>query len=308
MQEVGRILREERLRQGKSINDMAEQIHFTPGQIEAIEEGNLDYFKDDLTYMKFRVQYYCKALNVDFSQFKDSFEEDMNTYTTMLSANDIEYMKKENERLNQKIKQSSKTASNRKKKKKLRLRVDVSVVSMLVIGIVMVAILSFAFGRYIFPNMVNENNQSSEEALVTSIPSISEITSGSESKEDESKVIDEEEEQKEEACTISLKEVDATNYEIVYSKNCTAIDVSVNFKNKSWVGAYIDGTKSLEHTFGKGESTTFNLTPGTNSKLLINMGYCKGQEFVINEQTVTLNSSVSNYAGAYKITFTLKGE
>ena len=295
MLEVGRILKEERERQGLTVEDISARTRFNTSQIEAIERGDLDYFRDDLSYVKFFVQFYCKTLGIDFSQFKDEFDENMVTYTTMLTQQEVESLRKANEKLKKKVQ-----GQHKKKRKKLRLRMDASVISMLIIAFVMIAALSFAFGRYIFPDLMNNQNNE-EPAITTPKITITENTTTS-----TSNVI------VKEACELEFKQESYNTYNIVYSGNCEDIVVKVKFAHRTWVDASINGertnTPKSNYTYGTGEEIEYHMPVSTGSKLTLNMGYFKGNQFYVNDEMVELDSSIRNSASGNTVYFTLKGE
>lgn len=296
MLEVGRILKEERIKQGLTVEDISARTRFNVSQIEAIERGDFDYFKDDLSYVKFFVQFYCKTLGIDFSQFKDEFEQNMVTYTNMLTQQEVESLRKSNDKLKKKVKKQGK-----KKRKKLRLRMDVSVISMLIIAFVMIAALSFAFGRYIFPDLMN--NQNNEEPAITT-PKIT-VSENTTSNTTSSVIV-------KEACKIDFMQVNYNNYDVVYSGNCEDIVVKVKFAHRTWVDASINGerttTPKSNYTYGTGEEIEYHMPVTNESKLTLNMGYFKGNQIYINDEMIELDSSIKNSTGGNTVYFTLKGE
>lgn len=300
MLEVGTKLREEREKQGLTVQDIADKTHFNISQIEAIESGNLDYFKDDLSYVKFFVQFYCKALGMDFTQFKDEFEQDMLTYTELLSKHEIEQLRISNERLKQKVKKQK----TKKGKKKLRLRMDVSVISMLVIAFVMIAALSFAFGSYIMPNLVNTPQKDNNS--LTSAPQISATINNSTTTTSQAIVTEKE------ACKVSVSNTDARRYVITYSNTCDQVDLKVKFNHATWVYAWNNGTRvdkpKSDCTYHSGDEIVYEIAATDNNELTINMGYFKSNEFYLNDSLFELDNGIKNYMSGDTITFTLKGE
>ena len=294
MLEVGRILMEERLKQGLTVEDISARTRFNVSQIEAIERGDLDYFKDDLSYVKFFVQFYCKTLGIDFSRFKDEFDQNMVTYTTMLTQQEVESLRKANEKLKKKVQ------GHKKKRKKLRLRMDASVISMLIIASVMIGALGFAFGRYIFPDMMNNQNKE-EPAITTPMITITENTTTS-----TSNVI------VKEACKFELKQEHYNTYNVVYSGDCEDIVVKVKFAHRTWVDATINGerttTPKSNYTYGTGDEIEYHIPVTTDSKLTLNMGYFKGNQFFINDEMIELDSSIKNSDSGNTVYFIVKGE
>ena len=56
MKELGETLKASRINQNKSITDISEITKMNINIISNIEEGNVDYFRDDLTYLKYYIK------------------------------------------------------------------------------------------------------------------------------------------------------------------------------------------------------------------------------------------------------------
>ena len=85
MIEIGKKLQKRRLELNLSYEDVSEITKLSLPHLKAIEEGNLDYFKDDLTYVRFYVRSYCKALDVPYENFKDDIVESVEEYTNTIT-------------------------------------------------------------------------------------------------------------------------------------------------------------------------------------------------------------------------------
>ena len=81
---------------------MAEDLKLRPSQIENIESGNTDAFKD-VFYLKYFIRDYAKYLGLDKEDLVDEFNEYLFDYTSRLSLDDIKAAKK-NKKENKKIK------------------------------------------------------------------------------------------------------------------------------------------------------------------------------------------------------------
>lgn len=102
MKEIGEKLKEARESIGVSIEEVAEDLKLRPSQIENIEAGNTDAFKD-IFYLKYFIRDYAKYLGLDKEDLIDEFNEYLFDYTSRLSLDDIKAAKKKKKE-NKKIK------------------------------------------------------------------------------------------------------------------------------------------------------------------------------------------------------------
>lgn len=93
MKEIGEKLKEARESIGVSIEEVAEDLKLRPSQIENIESGNTDAFKD-MFYLKYFIRDYAKYLGLDKEDLIDEFNEYLFDYTSRLSLDDIKAAKK----------------------------------------------------------------------------------------------------------------------------------------------------------------------------------------------------------------------
>jgi len=85
---------------GISVEEAAEDLKIRPAQLENIEEGNKEAFKD-VFYLKFFIRDYAKYLGLDYEALTEEFNEYLFDYTSRLSLDDI---KKANEKTKKQVK------------------------------------------------------------------------------------------------------------------------------------------------------------------------------------------------------------
>ena len=107
MKEIGERLKEARLSMGISIEEASEDLKLRPSQLENIEAGNQDAFKD-IFYLKYFIRDYAKYLGLDPDEVLEDFNEYLFDYTSKISLDDIkkasrELEKKEKEEKKDKI-------------------------------------------------------------------------------------------------------------------------------------------------------------------------------------------------------------
>ncbi len=71
MDKIGSLLKQKRLEKGLTIEAVSEKTRLTIKHLKAIEEGDISYFRDDLSYLRFFLKAYCNALELDFEENKE---------------------------------------------------------------------------------------------------------------------------------------------------------------------------------------------------------------------------------------------
>ena len=94
MKEIGEKLKQAREGIGVSIEEVAEDLKIRPTQIENIESGNSDAFKD-VYNLKYLIRDYSKYLGLNKEDLVDEFNEYLFDYTSRISLEDIKTAKKE---------------------------------------------------------------------------------------------------------------------------------------------------------------------------------------------------------------------
>jgi len=88
LKEIGERLRETRLSIGISIEEAAQDLKVMPSQIEDIETGNIEAFKD-IFNLKYFIRDYSKYLGLNYDDMVDEFNEYLFDYTSKISIEDI---------------------------------------------------------------------------------------------------------------------------------------------------------------------------------------------------------------------------
>ena len=95
MKDIGLKLKEKREENGVSIEEAAEDLKMRPSQIESIENGNREDFKDVMS-LKYFIRDYAKYLGLDGEKMIDEFNEFLFDYTSKIPVSEIEKAKEEN--------------------------------------------------------------------------------------------------------------------------------------------------------------------------------------------------------------------
>lgn len=89
MKEIGKKLRARREKLNLSYDDISAITKMPVPHIKAIENGDLDYFKNDLSYVRFYVRSYCKAIDVPYENFREDVLDSIDDYTNTLTLKAI---------------------------------------------------------------------------------------------------------------------------------------------------------------------------------------------------------------------------
>ena len=92
MKEIGEKLKDAREVMGISINEAAEDLKLETSQIENLEQGNMENFKD-IYYLKYLIRDYSKYLGLDKEDLVNEFNEYLFDYTSKISLEDIKKAK-----------------------------------------------------------------------------------------------------------------------------------------------------------------------------------------------------------------------
>ena len=92
MKEIGEKLKEAREAMGISVSEAAEDLKLEVSQIENLENGDMENFKD-IYYLKYLIRDYSKYLGLDKEDLVNEFNEYLFDYTSKISLDDIKKAK-----------------------------------------------------------------------------------------------------------------------------------------------------------------------------------------------------------------------
>lgn len=106
MKEIGDKLKETRESMGISLEEAAEDLKLRPSQIENIEAGNIEAFKD-VFYLKYFIRDYSKYLGLKYEDMVNEFNEFLFDYTSKISIKDIKEAQKQKSTKKEELKRIS---------------------------------------------------------------------------------------------------------------------------------------------------------------------------------------------------------
>lgn len=293
MKEIGELLKQKRLEKGYTIDEVSAKTRLSIPHIKAIEAGNVDYFKNDLPYLRYFLRSYCELVDVEFDSIKDQIQDAVEDYTQTFSMKSIEEHKKIEEHVRTHNAEHSKIQKSRKRKS--RQHIDFSLISFLTIVIIVIASVVFVAGFFILRNM-NEPTQPNPP-IVTPTPSDQVPDPTPDPQPDPEPVV-------EEKLVITAK--DTTTYIISGYGDAEELLLDVEFVPRAWFQATKDGnvlSDPAAKIYESGEKLQLKLDPAVDKKLDLRIGYFAGMKFKVNDVDVVLDDSIANTPGSLTISF-----
>ena len=137
MKNIGIRFKEKREENGLSIEEVAEDLKMRPSQIESIEEGRTEDFKD-VFYLKYFIRDYAKYLGMDGEKILDEFNEYLFDITSKIPVDLINEAKKEKKGFGSK-KLSPYTNGNTKFKISKPLIIIITVIILIIVGYIIIS-------------------------------------------------------------------------------------------------------------------------------------------------------------------------
>ena len=101
MKDIGNIFKEKREEIGVKLEEAASDLDITVAQLENLEDGNINAFKD-IFFLKELIKKYATYLNVDGEKMIEEFNDFVFDFTSRIPVDEIEQKVKEIEKINEK--------------------------------------------------------------------------------------------------------------------------------------------------------------------------------------------------------------
>lgn len=139
MKDLGQKLKLKREENGVSLEEAASDLKMRVSQLESIEDGRKDDFKDVFS-LKYFIRDYAKYLGLDGEEMLDEFNEYLFEETSRISIEDIEaaIKEKEEKEKNMKILSPYTVVTKEDKKKKY-------IIMAVIVGLALIGIITYAF-------------------------------------------------------------------------------------------------------------------------------------------------------------------
>lgn len=134
MKEIGLKLKLKREENGVSLSEAASDLKMRESQLQSIEEGKKEDFKDVFS-LKYFIRDYAKYLGLDGELILDEFNEYLFEQTSRISLEEIEIAKREKEEREKNMKILSPYTKTTKDKKRFYIMVAITIF-IIIIGII----------------------------------------------------------------------------------------------------------------------------------------------------------------------------
>jgi len=282
MKSIGEKLKQRRIELGYSIEDLHEKTKLSEVHIKAIEDGDLDYFRHDISYLKFFLQYYCQAVYLDYEDFEEEFKKTLDVYHETQLLKKKESHQASNENIQRRIQNNQKKYHKAKGQTNIQFsKLDHQ--TLIVIGIVLVilAVLVFGFFKLILPNLTSEPVDNNQPPAQVQEPDIND-----EPTPDPDIVV--ERPKVEEGLTITEESYDKYR---IFGIEKNEMVFRIDFTNDTWVETYINDkavNDPLTGTYVADEFIEIPITE-TTDKITILFGNLDGSSISVNGEPVELN-------------------
>jgi transcriptional regulator with XRE-family HTH domain len=286
MKNIGEILQKRREELGYTLRNMSEKTKVPIAKLSALEEGDLKYFADDMSYVKFYVRYYCNALLIDFELYKDELDHSIEAFYNTTKLIKI----KENQQIQERVQERTQGLL-----KKRKSRYDFSFISFIASMVLLTVSLSVVFILFILPNLSFNQPLVIDETPIPRPP----------------EVIDEVvEEPVVEPLVLSLSQVGPVEYVISGFQEAQELTLVVNFKSNAYVRIKIDGESAINipsKLYNVGSTLDFKFKAYDQAVLEIYIGWMNGNTMLLDDIDVPVNTEFATRSGSVTFSFKMIG-
>ncbi|MGX8851945.1 helix-turn-helix domain-containing protein [Amedibacillus sp. YH-ame10] len=316
MENIGKRLKEKRLELGLTVEDISSKTRLTQKHIKALEEGNLKFFHDDLSYLRFFVKSYCEAVDIDFEDIKDELRESVNDYTQTISLSTIH----DHEVIEKSVANSeklTKVQSDDARKTHVRKhahshinaknikKVDFSLVSLVAVVSVVAIVIVFGLVMY-FKSVENTDTNKTDKQPIANEQNKNGNNSYPTTDEEDNK------KDNEETKEMSVTKNDVTHYTIDNTKDGDDLKFEVYFGgSNSGFSMTVDGVVLSEpaaRVYNYQTTATGTIKAKKGSKVQIYIGWVYDTSIKINGKNVKIDDTIVRSAQQATLEFTITGE
>lgn len=295
MDRIASIFKHQRELLGYSLEDLSVKTKLTIHQLQALEAGNINFFKDDITYFPFMVRFVANTLKIDYESIKPDVEQVIATFHTTQAFKKVQQRDEIHRSVNRKV---SKLGVKKK------LNIDFTFVALMILLTTLVIALVFTFFTTILPRLSQNTNADNDLINLPDNP-------GEDLPDIPTDPVDPE-------IIIAISEVTYNTYTITDFDESVKVVFKVTPKiRQSWIRFTLNGTIiALPATaiYPVNQEVIFELVPTLNDEVSIRLGdmVAGNVEVSINDQVLTLNprfnNRTSNGGNAGFLTFKFTGE
>lgn len=313
MEEIGQFLKENRINQNLTITDISNITKMNINIIRNIEEGNVAYFSNDFTYLKYYIKAYSDAVNVDFKSLEETLNKEMLEYTQSVETIKEEKINKLNQNINQK--KSKMSSPLHKSQKKIGAgSIDWTLISLISIVILIAGFLIYSVYINFSDKTPTEDNT---PPVVEEGPKDEEDNKGEEDNKDD-------EQEEEIIAPVEINKEDPNTYLISNWQNQEEFSIKTKFAANTWLQIQVNDqvinvpeTDASSKTFSSGEELVISDKYTVNGEekqfkandvINIRYGIMRGNEFFINNEEYALDEEIANANNPENVIFKLDAD
>ena len=154
MKEIGDMFKEARTTIGISKSEVIKDLNITESQLDNLEDGNANAFKD-VFFLKETIKKYAKYLNLDEDEVIDKFNDFIFGYTSRIPIDDILEQTKEIQILESQSEENKIVSPYTVKRKKPN---TLKYVFIYIIAVIILVVLVILIVKFVTDKQVKQNN------------------------------------------------------------------------------------------------------------------------------------------------------
>lgn len=301
MKNVGLRLKEQREEVGFTLEEMSAKTKITTPQLRALEEGDLAFFKEDISYVPYFVRFYAQALYLDYETLRVDVDNAIKDLHHTQKLNVVAQNKALKENIDSRIKDKKMSKNTSMLRSEGKRKIDYSLLSLLVFIILLLITLIVIFFVFVFP-MINKPAASNNDNTIISLPENPNDVDEKPAEDDPSIPF---------VSAIVISQVDAREYDITGYTDNEEVLITVTFVRDVWMKVYIDGVATdnpKSKTYKKDEVMEIRLLAKDDMNVMLHFGNLKDNVVRINDEEIVWDDSIANWLRGIKISFRFKGE
>lgn len=299
LEKIGKHLKQQRLDLGFTLEAMSQKTKISLPQLREIENGNLDFFANDITYLPFMVKAYARALYVDLKDLPSDVDQLVDVYYHTQELKLSEKFDQIHESID------SKTRSKRPHHHQVRSEIkkqkfefsQLTLILIVLFIIISIIILTISFVLPLFKKEGGTNTT----PPITGLP---------DKPDDEDptqpNIPDDVIEQ-----ALEITQVSPTEYAISNYGAEQEITLSMEFNARTWIRVYINDVATdnpVSKIYKPDEKIEVIIKAKPNDKVMFHVGVVRSNVFRVDTEVVTLDESIANLNSGAKINFVFAGD
>lgn len=282
LDKIGISLKERRLELGYSLEQMHDKTKLSIAQLEAIERGDIAFFRDDLSYLSYFVRYYANALDLNYDDLRSELDHTISEYTESISLSQIKRQESLTTNIKSKSEHKGQYRSTIVKSKKKKI-IDLRTFALIGLAVAILLSLGFVLVKYI-PAWLNQDPIDRPQIVIP----------GEDNGEDE---VSPDPIPEEVPATLEIVAIDPNNYEIKGLKEGEEASLKIIFNEPSWTQFRLDNVKlsePKEATYQPGSEAIVKTIVKDQQVISIHFGRLQGNTLEINGTPIVLDETVAN--------------